>query len=102
MWIYLNVYQCLSSTGLVYTYLAGHVGRVSDHGAFRALSRGYNHWASGRVQEIQINTNNPQFCHVKCKMQPSMKVGVYNTYILLGREGEVACIMLATCECAAG
>lgn len=96
------LYQCHFFTGLVYTYLAGHVGRVSDHGAFRALSRGYNHWASGRVQEIQINTNNPQFCHVKCKMQPSMKVGVYSTYILLGREGEVACIKLATCECAAG
>ena len=47
---------------------------------------------------MEINTNNPQFCHVKCKMQPSMKAGI----ILLGREGNVACIKLATCECAAG
>ena len=51
---------------------------------------------------MEINTNNAQFCHVKCKMQPSMKAGIYNTYILLGREGNVACIKLATCECAAG
>ncbi len=35
-------------------------------------------------------------------MKPSMKIGVYNTYIFLAREGDVACIKLATCECAAG
>ena len=35
-------------------------------------------------------------------MKPSMKVGVYNTYLLLSREGELASIKLATCECAAG
>lgn len=88
--------------GLVYTYLAGHVGRNSDEGAFRALSRGYTHWASGRIQEIELNTKNPTFCHVRCRMQPSMKVGVYNTCILLGKQGEVATIKQATCECAAG
>ena len=89
-------------TGLIYTYLAGHVGHVGDQGAFRALSRGYTHWASGRVDELQVNTNNPEYCHVKCKMKPSMKTGMYNTYMLLGREGDVARIELATCECAAG
>ena len=32
-------------TGVVYTYLAGHVGRSGDEGAFQALTRGYIHWA---------------------------------------------------------
>ena len=91
-----------SRIGLVYTYLAGHVGCVGDEGAFRALSRGYTHWASGRLEEIQVNTNHPQYCHVRCKIKPSMKVGIYNVYILLGREGEVASICTATCGCAAG
>ncbi len=86
----------------MYTYLAGHVGRIGEQGAFRALSRGYTHWASGRVDELQVNTNNPICCHVRSKMKPSMKTGVYNTYIFLAREGDVACIKLATCECAAG
>ena len=99
----LSFYQCFNQTvGLVYTYLAGHVGHTGDEGAFRALSRGYTHWASGRVDELQVNTNNPQCCHVRCKMKPSMKAGVYNTYMLLGCEGDLACIKLATCECAAG
>ncbi len=88
--------------GLLYAYLAGHVGLIGDQGAFRALSRGYTHWASGRVDELQVNTNNPLCCHVKCKMKPSMKTGVYNTYILLGRKEEVTSVRLATCECAAG
>lgn len=87
---------------MVYTYLAGHVCHIGDEGAFRALSRGYTHWASGRVDELQVNTNNPQCCHIRCKMKPSMKTGVYNTYMLLGREGDLACIKVATCECAAG
>ena len=64
--------------------LAGHVGSNNDEGAFRALSWGYTHWASGRIQEIDLNTNNPEFCHVRGRMQPSMKVGVYITYILQG------------------
>lgn len=91
-----------TTAGLVYAYLAGHVGHVGDQGAFRALTRGYNHWASGRLEEIQINSNNPQCCHVHCKVKPSMKVGVYTVYILLWREGELACIQSATCECPAG
>ena len=89
------------TTGLVYMYLAGLVGHMGDQGAFRALARGYTHWASGRLEEIQINTNNPEYCHVQCKIKPSMKVGVYNVYILLGKEGELACIHTATCGCAA-
>lgn len=99
---YINDYILSMHQGLVYTYLAGHVGHMGDHGAFRSLARGYTHWASGRLEEIKINTNNPLCCHVQCKMKPSMKVGVYNVYILLEREGELARICSATCGCAAG
>ena len=88
-------------TGLLYTYLACRVGHAGD-GDFRALSRSYIHWASGRLNEIQITTCNPLYCHVKCKTNPSMKSGVYIVYILLGREPELASIHLATCECPAG
>ena len=94
--------QILLLLGLVYTYLAGHVGREGEEGAFRALSRGYIHWASGRLEELQINTNHPRYCHVECKIKPSMKTGIYTVYLLLEREGELASISTATCGCAAG
>ena len=70
-------------TGLVYTYLAGHVGRSSDQGAFRALTRGYAHWASGKLDNLEINTNNPKYCHIRAIMKPSMNTGLYNVYLLL-------------------
>ena len=34
---------------------------------FRALSRGYTHWTSGRLNEIQVNTNHPLF--LSCSLQ---------------------------------
>ena len=86
----------------MYTYLAGHVGRSGNEGAFRALERGYNHWTSGRIQEILINTNCPPFCYVKCKTNPSMKSGTYVVYILLKGDGGIASIASAMCDCAAG
>ena len=89
--------------GMVYTYLAEGVCRkVSEQGGtFRVLARGYNHWASGRMEKLQINTKPPEYCHMKCSMQPSMKVGTYNVYLLL-RCGDVGNVCAATCECAAG
>lgn len=78
------------------------MGRSGDQGAFRALTRGYTHWASGRLQEMEVNISHPAYCHVRCMMNPSMKQGVYNVYMLLGREGELATICSATCECTAG
>ena len=42
------------------------------------------------------------FCHVRCNMTPSMKAGIYHVYLLLGKEGQLATIDKATCECAAG
>ena len=86
----------------MYTYLAGHVGHTGEQGAFRALTRGYTHWASGRLQEMEVNTTHPAYCHVRCMMKPLMKVGLYHVYLLLGREGELATICSATCECSAG
>lgn len=91
-------------TGLVYTYLAGGVGH--DHsesqGAFRALTRGYTHWASGRLSVLEIHTQHPEYCHVRSNMKPSMKTGIYTVYMLLSKNGGVTSVVSATCECAAG
>ena len=78
------------------------MGRSSSEGAFRALDRGYNHWASGRIQDLEVNTTHPLYCPVQWSMNPSMKTGTYHVYVLLGREGSLATIVLAKCECAAG
>ena len=91
-----------SFLGLLYTYLAEGSGNTSGKGAFRALQRGFNHWASGRLSKLEVNVNHPNFCHVKCEVVPSMKPGHYHVYMLLSREGEMAAIETATCECAAG
>jgi hypothetical protein len=88
--------------GILYEYLAKGVGRSQDKGAFRAISRGYNHWASGRIERVEINTRHPNLCHVQCIMKPSMKVGKYHVYVLLDHEGTLASIKKATCECPAG
>ena len=90
------------SEGTLYAYLAEGVGHSKGEGAFQALSRGYTHWASGRLEELEMNTQNTSFCYVRCLMKPSMKTGKYTVYILLGRDGDFATIALATCECAAG
>lgn len=89
---------------MVYAYLAEGVGQsVAADGAFRALSRGYTHWASGRLDKLEVNINNPKYCHVRSVMKPSMKQGTYHVYLLLEQtEGSVASIRVATCECAAG
>ena len=86
----------------MYSYLAGHCGHGGDEGAFRALSRGYIHFASGRIEEIEVNVNHPMYCHVRSILKPSMKSGTYHTYLLLERDCELAIIYSATCECAAG
>lgn len=90
-------------TGLVYTYLAGHVGRrTNSEGAFRALKRGYAHWASGRLARIEVNVNNPEYCHVRATIKASMKPVSYNVCILLKQNGPLTSIIEATCQCAAG
>ena len=78
-------------------YLANGVGRRDTQGAFRALSRGFSHWASGRV-----DINHPDYCHVKCSMTPSMKPGNYQVYLLINHESDLGSVVIATCQCAAG
>ena len=96
-------YYLTLHASLVYTYLACHIGRSGDEGAFRALTRGYTHWASGRLDQLMVNTNNPKYCHVRASMKPSMKTGLYHVYLLLQvDEKGLASIVSATCGCAAG
>ena len=90
------------TAGTVYNYLDSHTGRERGEGTFRALSRGYTHWASGRVERIEVNCENPLYCHVQSIMKPSMKQGSYHVWLLLQSMGPYATICRATCECAAG
>ena len=88
---------------ILITYLAEVTGNHSTgHGAFHALQRGYNHWASGCLSHLEVNCKHPLFCHVQCSTTPSMKSGVYHVYVLLAVEGEVRNIKKATCEYATG
>ena len=87
----------------LYQYLADGVGNVYGKGAFRALTRGYIHRSSGHMNKLEINDNNPDYCFVRCQMRPSMKPGIYKVGLLLQWEpGDLASIVHATCECAAG
>ena len=80
-----NVHDSLS-LGVLYAYLAEGVGRSkAAEGAFRALSRGFTHWASGRLEHLEINIKNPSYCHVRSNMKPSMKQGSYDVYFYLNR-----------------
>ena len=88
--------------GTVYTYLANGVGRRDTQGAFQALSRGFSHWASGRVDHIEVNISHPDYCHVKCSMTHSMKPGNYQVYLLIKCESDLGSVVIATCQCAAG
>ena len=96
------IYIYFNTSRLLYTYLASGCGRKSTHGAFRALKRGYVHWASGRLDRLEVHCTHPHFCYVRCNMTPSMKSGIYHVYMLLGKKRDFATIEKATCECAAG
>ena len=93
---------CYNTPGLLYTYLASGCGRKSSHGVFRALKRGYVHWASGWLDRLEVHYMHPHFCHVRYNMTPSMKKENYHIYMLLGKKEDLATIEKATCECAAG
>ena len=58
-------------------------------GALRTLTRGYTQWASGRIDYMEVNTRNPNFCHIRSNMRPSMKPGLYKVYTFYGRKSEV-------------
>lgn len=54
------------------------------------------------MEKLEINTQNPMFCHVQCLMQPSMKSDSYKVYALLEKDVTSGQVKSATCGCAAG
>ena len=88
----------------MYVYLASGPGRDvgKQEGTFRALTRGYTHWASGRISQIDVNLENPMYCHVRSTMTRLMKQGNYHVWLLLVRNGDFTTVLSATCECVAG
>ena len=48
-------YMPFVNVGLLCTYLAAGCGRKETEGAFRALQRGYAHWAPGRLDRLEVN-----------------------------------------------
>ena len=60
-------------------------GKSGEEGAFRALSRGYTHWASGRLEQMEVNVEYPEFCHVRCYMREDWYLqSVHSTGTLWG------------------
>ena len=100
----INVFTTsFSGTGLVYTYLAGHVGCNSNTvGAFRALKQGYISWASGRLEKIEVNLNRPEYCHIRSAVKASMRNVTYTVYLLFHHTDRLTSVLRATCPCAAG
>lgn len=93
---------CITN-GLVYTYLAQQTSHDSGESTFRALTRGYTHWKSGRIHTMSVNIRHPTYCHVQSVMKPSMKPGSYQVWIMLQRDDlGYASVLCATCQCAAG
>ena len=84
----------------LYSYLAEGVGGVSGDGAFRALKRGYQLWASGRINRIEVNTHHPELCFIRANITPSMRAGIYKVSLLLSKE--IGDVKHASCDCAAG
>ena len=50
---------------------------------------------------MAVNTHNPNFCHIRSNMRPSMKPGLYKVYIILRKKIGSRSVEVATCECAA-
>lgn len=96
---------CVLPTSL-YTYLAEGVGNSRGSMAFRALKRGYVHWASGRVSKVEVHTRHPHFAFVRSTVIPSMRSGSYVVKLLLKkrmlRNAVMGDVRMASCECAAG
>ena len=94
------------SQSTLYTYLAEGVGNVKGSMAFRALKQGYKHYASGRLNKLEIQTLHPGYAFVRSSVIPSMRSGMYKVKLVLQKrlinEKLVGSIHEATCECAAG
>ncbi len=90
------------SQSILYTYLAEGVGSM----AFRALKRGYIHWASGRLRKLEVQTRHPHYAFVRGSVVPSMRPGTYMVTLMLKKEtiGDhvIGRVHQASCDCAAG
>ena len=90
----------------LYTYLAEGVGNAKVSQAFRALKRGYIHWASGRLSKLEVHTLHPVYSFIRASIVPSMRTGTYLVKIILKklRVGDqvIGSVCQASCECAAG
>ena len=54
----MNVYMknpVMLFVGTVYVYMSESAGISAGQGAFRALSRGFQHWSSGRMESMEVN-----------------------------------------------
>lgn len=49
------------TAGLLYTYLAGHVGKDGEQGNFRALAHGYVHWVSRQLVQLEVNVQHREY-----------------------------------------
>ena len=74
----------MHAAGLVYTYLAGHVGRSGDEGAFRALTRGYTHCMG--IRQIRWN---------KCQHQKSYVLPCACINQAINESWSLPCILVA-------
>lgn len=94
------------SPSTLYTYLAEGVGNAKGSQAFRALKRGYIHWASGRINKLELHTLHPLYTFLWCWIIPSMKPGTYLVKLILKKQTfgsqVTGSVHQASCECAAG
>ena len=100
--VYIHKHLLWRYAGLLYTYMAEGSDNSSGGGAFCALQRGFVHWSCGCLDHIEMNVKHPKFCHSWCKVMPSMKTGLYQVTLLLGRDDDITNICRATCKCVAG
>ena len=78
--------------GVLYTYLAESarvLGTQCNKVLFMLLSEATSCGHQDVLIPSKLNTHHPIYCHVKCKVTPSMKAGVYHVYVLLKWEGNL-------------
>jgi len=80
---------CVTS-GMVYLYLAKETCQDNGRSTFRALARGYTHWASGHINTILVNLQHPINCHIESIMR---QYSSYRVWIMLG-EGYTCYVQL--------
>ena len=94
------------SPSTLYTYLAEGVGNAKGSQAFQALKRGYIHWASGRINKLEVHNRHPVYTFVRCSIIPSMRSETYLVKLMLKKQAINSQILgsvhQASCECAAG